>query len=256
MNKIKLLIADDEPLAHNVLDGYCQNIDFVEIVGNCYDGISTLNFLNKEAVDAVLLDIQMPDLTGLELLDTFQNNAPKVIFTTAYTEYAMKSFDYDQVVDYLHKPIRLSRFIKALERLKRILTLENEFNSNVSSAATSSTTPIHQAEEKTDASHSDYISLKDNKVIYRVAYNDILYIQSWGNYLKFFLRDQEVKIVRKTIKTVESELSSNHFLRIHKSYIVNINHVKAVDGNQIKFDDLQLPIGKSYLVNVKKRMEG
>ena len=130
MKKIKVLIVDDEPLAHKVLEGYCQNIEYVEIVGNSYDGISTLNFLNKEQVDVVLLDIQMPDLTGIELLDTLKNNAPKVIFTTAYTEYAMLSFDYDQVVDYLHKPIRITRFIKALERLKRVLLLEKEFNSN------------------------------------------------------------------------------------------------------------------------------
>jgi len=80
MTKIKLLIVDDEPLAHNILEGYCEKIDYVEIVGNCYDGISTLNFLNKEQVDAVLLDIQMPDITGLELLDSLKNNAPKIIF--------------------------------------------------------------------------------------------------------------------------------------------------------------------------------
>lgn len=246
MTKIKLLLVDDEPLAHKVLEGYCQNIDYVEIVGHCYDGISTLNFLNKEQVDVVLLDIQMPDLTGLELLDTLKNNAPKIIFTTAYTEYAMQSFDYDQVVDYLHKPIRLTRFIKALERLKRILLLEKEFNNN----------PVVQTEEKSDSKQTDFISLKDNKIIYRIPYADINYIQSWGNYLKFFLKDQNVKIVRKTIKMLESELSPKHFLRIHKSYIVNINHVKSIEGNQIKFNDIQLPIGKSYLVNVKKTIAG
>jgi len=244
MKKIKLLLVDDEPLAHKVLESYCQNIDYVEIVGHCYDGISTLNFLNKAPVDAVLLDIQMPDLTGLELLDTLKNNTPKIIFTTAYTEYAIQSFDYDQVVDYLHKPIRLTRFIKALERLKRVLLLEKEFNAN----------SIFQ--DQAISNQADFISLKDNKVIYRIPYAEISYIQSWGNYLKFFLRDQNIKIVRKTIKVLESELPSKHFLRIHKSYIVNINHVKAIEGRQIKFEDQQLPIGKSYLVNVKKAIIG
>jgi len=243
---IKVLIVDDEPLAHKVLEAYCQNIDYVQIVGHSYDGISTLNFLNKEQVDVVLLDIQMPDLTGLELLDTLKNNAPKVIFTTAYTQYAMQSFDYDQVVDYLHKPIRLTRFIKALERLKRILLLEREFNNN----------SIPQKEEQTTTTPADFISLKDNKIIYRIPYTDINYIQSWGNYLKFFLSDQNVKIVRKTIKIAESELSAQHFLRIHKSYIVNINRVKAIEGNHIKLEDQRLPIGKSYLVNVKKAILG
>ena len=158
MTKIKLLLVDDEPLAHKVLEGYCQKLDYVEIVGNCYEGISTLNFLNKEQVDAVLLDIQMPDITGLELLDSLKNNAPKIIFTTAYTEYAMQSFDYDQVVDYLHKPIRLTRFIKALERLKRVLLLEKEFNTNT----------LLQTEVKIESTPSDFISIKDNKIIYRI----------------------------------------------------------------------------------------
>lgn len=244
--KMKILIVDDEPIAHKVLEGYCQNLDYVEIVGHCYDGISTLNFLNKQQIDVVLLDIQMPDLTGLELLDTLKNNSPKVIFTTAYTEYALQSFDFDQVVDYLHKPIRLSRFIKALERVKRVLQLESDFGNK----------PMAELEDSSEKAETDFISIKDNKVIYRLSYKDIRYIQSWGNYLKFFVEDQSVKIVRKTIKALETELSAKHFLRIHKSYIVNINHVKAIEGNQIKFDDQHLPIGKSYLVNVKKAIAG
>jgi len=246
MTKINLLVVDDEPLAHKILEGYCDKIDYVDIIGNCYDGISTLNFLNKEKVDAVLLDIQMPDITGLELLDTLKNNAPKVIFTTAYTEYAIQGFDYDQVVDYLHKPIRLTRFIKALDRLKRVLDLEKKF---ISSSQT-------ESQESSVKNQADFISIKDNKTIYRISYADINYIQSWGNYLKFYLKDKNIKIVRKTIKVLESELPSNKFLRIHKSYIVNIDQVKAIEGNQIKFGDQYLPIGKSYLVNVKKTITG
>lgn len=246
MKKIKLLIVDDEPLAHKILEGYCEKIDHVEVIGNCYDGMSTLNFLNQNPVDAVLLDIQMPDITGIELLDTQMNNSPKVIFTTAYTEYAMQSFDYDQVVDYLHKPIRLTRFIKSLERLKKILTLENEFYAKNES----------QSETPSVSSQSNSISLKDNKVIYRISYSDIKYIQSWGNYLKFFLADKNIKIVRKTIKVIESELPSDQFLRIHKSYMVNINCISSIQGNQIKLENEQLPIGKSYLVNVKKTIIG
>ncbi len=244
MKMIKLLIVDDEPLAHHVLEGYCEKIDQVQIVGSCFDGISTLNFLNKNQVDAVLLDIQMPDITGIELLDTLKNKAPKIIFTTAYSKYAMQSFDYDQVVDYLHKPIRLTRFIRALERLRKVLRMEEEFRAE----------SIDRTPEQTLSNPSNFISLRDNKVVYRIPHANINYIQSWGNYLKFFLKDQNIKIARKTIKAVESELPPNQFLRIHKSYIVNINHVKAITGNQIKLDDLLLPIGKSYLVNVKKTL--
>jgi len=246
MTKIKLLIVDDEPLAHKVLEGYCDKIDHVEVIGNCFDGLSTLNFLNKEKVDAVLLDIQMPDITGLELLDTLKNNAPKIIFTTAYSEYALQGFDYDQVVDYLHKPIRLTRFIKALERLKKVLMLESKITEN----------PLPVSTEDTTLTSNDFISIKDNKVIYRISHSEINYIQSWGNYLKFHLKDQSIKIARKTIKVAESELPPNNFLRIHKSYIVNIDQIKAIEGSQVRIGDQHLPIGKSYLVSVKKIVSG
>ena len=242
MKPLEILIVDDEPLAHKVLEGYCDKIDFINVAGNCFDGISTLNFINKTKVDAILLDIQMPDITGLELLDSLKEKAPKIIFTTAYTEYAIQSFDYDQVVDYLHKPIRITRFIKAVERLKKILTLEREFEP----------TPKDKIIEDPEDKKSDYISLKDNKTVYRIGHSDIIYIQSWGNYLKVFLKDQKVKIVRKTIKNIEKELPSNQFIRIHKSYIVNADQIKALTGNHIKVMDQSLPIGKSYSLSVRK----
>lgn len=246
MKKIKLLLVDDEPLAHTILEDYCKKIDFIEIVGHCYDGFSTLNFLNKHEVDCILLDIQMPDITGLELLDSLKHHAPKVIFTTAYTEYAVMGFDYDQVVDYLHKPIRITRFIKALERLKKLLHLENEFKNQT-------VTPVP---EQTEIKETTFISLKDNKTVYRIPFNEIIYIQSWGNYLKFFLVNQEIKIVRKTIKNLEQELPTSLFQRIHKSYIVNIKQVKAIEGNQVITADQKLPIGKSYAIVAKKAITG
>ncbi len=246
MTKIKILIVDDEPLAHSVLEGYCKNIDYIDVVGNCYDGISALNFLNKNEVDAILLDIQMPDLTGLELLDSLKHHAPKIIFTTAFTEYAFKGFNYDQVVDYLHKPVRLTRFIKALERLKKLLMLEREHQNLV--AENSVETKIDQA--------PNFIILKDNKTAYRILMSDIIYIQSWGNYLKFFLTNDDIKIIRKTIKKLESELPEQLFTRIHKSYMVNIKYVAAIQGNQIIIGDQKIPIGKSYIVIAKKVIAG
>ncbi len=244
MNKLRVLIVDDEPLAHKVIEGYCEKIDYIEIAGNCYDGISTLNFLNKEMVDAILLDIQMPDITGIELLDSLKQDAPKVIFTTAYTEYAMISFDYDQVIDYLHKPIRITRFIKAIERLKKVLILENDFQQS----------SAQEAKEPVEKVQKDFITLKDNKTLHHVKLVDIRYIQSWGNYLKIFLANDDIKIVRKTIKVIEEELPQQSFIRIHKSYIVNINSIKSLIGNQIQISDQKLPIGKSYALMVKKRM--
>ncbi|MEM1325669.1 MAG: LytTR family DNA-binding domain-containing protein [Bacteroidota bacterium] len=241
MKNIRLLIVDDEPLAHKVLESYCNKIDFVEVVGNCYDGISTINFLNKQPVDALLLDIQMPDLTGLELLDSLKNDSPKVIFTTAYTNYALQGFDYDQVIDYLHKPIRITRFLKAIERLKKQLALEQSLRSEPIA-------PLPIIEQ------NEFISLKDKKTIYKIRLTDIQYIQSWGNYLKVFLDDGDVKMVRKTIKDMEAELPTSLFERIHKSYIVHRKKVRAIEGNQVKLDEMTLPIGKSYVMLVKERL--
>ena len=245
MKKIRLLIVDDEALAHTVLEGYCSKIDYVEVVGNCLDGISTINFLNENEVDALLLDIQMPDFTGIELLDSLKNQSPKVIFTTAYTEYAFQSFNYDQVVDYLHKPIRLTRFVKAMERLKKQLQLEQETPLQESSPSA----PTIQTSQKLT-----YLYLKDNKIIYKIAYEDIAYFQSWGNYLKVFLDNGDMKIYRKTIKQMVQELPQSDFMRIHKSYIVNLHKLKAVDGNQIMLQDLYLPIGRAYQMQVKQRI--
>jgi DNA-binding LytR/AlgR family response regulator len=238
MKKIRLLLADDEPLAHKVLMGYCRKIDFIEIIGNCYDGISSLNFLNRHQVDAILLDIQMPDLTGLELLDNLKLDGPKVILTTAHTEFAVQCFEYDQVVDYLHKPIRIDRFYKAVNRLKNLLELEQGA----------------LQKQLSFKNIPDAFSIRENKVVYKVRFNDVLYIQAWGNYLKVFLENGDVKMARKTIKEILQELPNQLFERIHKSYIVNHRKVIAIEGNQIFLHNVVLPIGKSYAMLVKERL--
>ena len=246
MNNIRVLIVDDEPLAHKVLENYCTKIDGLELVGSVYDGVSTINFLAKHSVDALLLDVQMPDLTGFELIEALQKKCPKVILTTAYTEFALDSFDYDQVVDYLHKPIRMSRFIKAIERLKRQLTLEQQFLSQSDQSVINPPASISQ----------EFISIKENKITYKIRLSDIEYVQSWGNYLKIFLSTDEMKLVRKTIKEIEQELADTHFERIHKSYLVNAQKVMSIEGNQLRLKDALIPIGKHYALMAKAKIIG
>ncbi|MEM7659859.1 MAG: LytTR family DNA-binding domain-containing protein [Bacteroidota bacterium] len=244
MRKLRLLLVDDEPLAHKVLEGYVQQIDFVEVVGNCYSGIDTINFLNKTPIDAMLLDIQMPDLTGLELLETLGQNGPKVIFTTAHTKFALQSFEYEQVIDYLHKPIRLSRFLKSLERLKKQLALEGGANPNPPA--------VSQKEETAQ----DFLSVRDNKVVYKIFFSDIQYIQAFGNYLKIFLDDGEMKIARKPIKEVEKTLPADDFVRIHKPYLVNTRKVLSLQGREVMLSIGKLPIGKSFLAKARDQIVG
>jgi DNA-binding LytR/AlgR family response regulator len=199
-------------------------------------------FLKEHAVDALLLDIQMPDITGIELLQTLLQ-PPKVIFTTAYTEYALQSFDFDHVIDYLNKPIRLPRFIKAMERLKIQLDLE-------SNAAEASSLVVNNQK----VGKLETLVVKEDKVTYRIPVLEIDYIQSWGNYVKIFTNNNQVRLARKTITDLEKELKTNGFERVHKSYLVNKQSVKAINGNQLILQDQMLPIGGAYRLLVKERL--
>lgn len=245
MNKLSLLIVDDEPLAHDVIKDYCAKIDFVEVAGSCYDGISTINFLHEHSIDALILDIQMPDLTGLELLDTLKEKSPKIIFTTAYTDYALQSFEYDQVVDYLHKPVRITRFIKAIDRLKHQLELEQKAMKNPATVSELGQNPSKSIE---------YIIAKQDKITFKIAVREIQYLQSWGNYLKVHLSKNEVKIIRKTLSEMDAALKESGFCRIHNSYMVNIEAVKGIDGNQVLIEDQRLPVSRAFRNSAMERL--
>lgn len=244
MNKLKILIIDDEPLAQQILEDYCAKIDYVEVTGKYFDALSALNHLHEHPVDALLLDIQMPDITGVELLDMLNSGAPKVLLTTASTEYAVKGFDYDNVVDYLHKPIKFSRFLKGIERLKKLISLEQDFFTRNYTASVEA-----QTGQQT-------LTIRDSKVAYKIEFDDIVFAQSWGNYLKIFLANDEMRLVRKTISELENELPADLFERIHKSYLVNIRKVKSIEGSQVRINGHNLPIGKSYLMSAKRRILG
>ncbi|PKV52834.1 LytTR family two component transcriptional regulator [Aquimarina sp. MAR_2010_214] len=228
-----ILIVDDEPYAHNLLESYCDKLDYVKIIGNCYNGIEALNEINKQPVDIILLDIQMPEISGIELLDTIQKEDIKVIMVTAYSDSAIETYNYDLVVDYLLKPIKFVRFVKALERVKKVIMLEKNETSQSFETNISST-------------NATCFCIKEGKTIHKITYESLLYIQSYGNYLKLFLIDGEMKIIRNTISKIDKELSVFEFCRIHKSYLVNLKHVSKIDGNRIQINDITLPLGSSY----------
>jgi len=237
---IKTLIVDDEPLAHKVLANYCDKIDYIKVVGNCFDGMSTINFLEKTHVDLILLDIQMPDLTGLQVLESLQKS-PKVIFTTAFSQYAIDSYNFEQVVDYLLKPVALPRFIKAIQKVRKNIELEKRVEND----------EIKESEIERISTH---IKLKDNGTLFRISLDEISHIQSWGNYIKLHLVNNDVKLFRMTFKQLQTLLPEKDFVRIHKSYIANIEHVRSLKKNQVVLEQTILPIGKSYSMMVKKIM--
>ncbi len=231
---MRCLIVDDEPLAHSVLLKYIEKLPDFEIVGNCYSAFEAVTFLKTREVDIMFLDIKMPDLTGFRLLKTL-NTKPHVILTTAYSEFALESYEY-AVTDYLLKPFSFDRFLTAINKIKHPGTSDPK-------------TGIDTGQSP----KRNYIFLKTEKLTYKVAFSEIMYIQSYGNYLKVFTQDQRIMIYEK-ISSFEKKLPAG-FIRIHKSYIIPIDKIDVIEGNQITIGSEKIPIGNFYKSNFLSRIK-
>ena len=218
---MKCLIVDDEPLAQEVIENYISRIPNLEIVKKCSDAIQAFEVMQKEKIDLIFLDIQMPVIDGLGFLKSVKN-IPSVIITTAFPQHALESYDFD-VTDYLLKPISFERFLKAVNKV-----LDKK---NVSATV---------AEQKTD-----FIFLKVDGKLVKVDYSDIMYIEGMKDYLKVFLKDK-FYVVHQTMKKFEESLPHQQFVRVHKSYIVSLPAVKTIIGNYIEVNDQHIPIGANY----------
>lgn len=256
---LRCLLVDDEPLAHRVLASYISGVDYLAIADSCYDGLSALNRLSAGDVDVAFLDIQMPDLSGLELLDALRQNAPLVVLTTAYTEYAVDSFGYDQVVDYLHKPIKLARFLQTAERLKaRAAVLPPgdvgapPLSVDPQDREGKAPQPATHAAAATSAAQT-HLRLQDDTTTHRLPLGEIFYLESYGNYVKAHTADK-VYVGRRTLKSAEAELAGAGFLRTHKRYLVNAARVRAVEGSVLLVGGERLPVGKAYAEVVRERL--
>jgi len=234
--KIKTLLIDDEPLALKVLESYIAKLDNIEIVGSFTNSVQAFSFLQHHKVDLLFLDIQMPALSGMDLLKTL-SNPPTVIITTAFREYAVESFEFD-VIDYLLKPISFERFLKAIQKYFKTKNL----NSTIST----------QSQETTE--NSDCIFVKENKKRVRLVLNHILYIESLKDYVRF--HTYEKKIVSKmSLSELEDILPNDRFIRVHRSYIVPFDKIKAYSANYLDLENSKIPIGNTYKHMVIKRLE-
>lgn len=249
---LNCLIADDEPLAHTLLENYIARLKTLSVVGHAYNAFEVLDFLGENPVDILFLDINMPDLTGLDMLKTL-SNPPMVILTTAYSEHSLEAFELG-VMDYLLKPIKFERFLKAINRIIEIKkpTLHSTATPSVSTAFS----PIENAEktEKTEKSHNDFIFIKDGTTNYKINFNDLLYIQAYGNFAKIHTTNQTI-LASITMKHLEDELPQNVFTRVHKSYIVNIQKVSKIEGNTLFIDKMTIPIGAVYKLALDKKIK-
>ena len=230
--KTKCLIVDDEPLAVEIIESYLHKLDNMEVVGKCNNAIKAFEVLQKEQVDLLFLDIQMPKLTGIDFLKTLKN-PPKVVLTTAYREYALESYELD-VVDYLLKPISFERFFKAVSKVYR---QENE-GSNV-----------FREKENFTTEEEPYLYLKADKKMVKVMLKDILYIESLKDYVRVKTPSKDV-ITHQTISYFEEKLSEDAFLRIHRSFIVPIGKIETFSASAVEVPGKELPIGRIYKNNV------
>ena len=241
MKKINCLIVDDEELARNLIENYIKRLQHLNIVGKCANPFEAMQVLQEQEVDLIFLDIQMPDLTGIEFLKTLPHK-PLVIFTTAYKEYAMEGFELD-VVDYLLKPFRFERFLQAINKAGKLLKSDNKKIDNNTSTHIA---PI-------EAKQNDYILVKSEFKVFRIFYRDILYIESMKEYVAYHTAAGRT-LSLGSLKKLEQELPAELFMRIHKSFIANIGCITTLEGNMVHLGKQKLPIGSSYKAEVMKRV--
>lgn len=232
--KIRCLAVDDEPPALDVLKKYISSVQALELVGTCCDAVEALNFIQQDSVDLIFLDIQMPQILGTDFLRTLKK-PPKVIFTTAFRKFAVEGFELD-AVDYLLKPISFERFLKAVNK--------------VMDASLNGTLNVDKEPQYQNA-NDQHIYLRSDRKMIKVAFADIVYIQSLKDYIKVVATSGTV-ITKQAISSIEETLPKNMFIRIHRSFIVALNKIQSYSNELIWLDKAELPISRMYRHEVEK----
>lgn len=227
---MRCLIVDDERLACELIAEYISKIPELELIGVKNNAIAAKSVLEQQPVDILFLDIQMPDLTGLELLRILKK-PPAVILTTAYSEYAVESYELD-VVDYLVKPFEFERFFKAVSKAIDKIKKDKPDEDFQKIPMLSSPVP-----------NKEFFFIKADAKIYKVNYEDILYIESLREYVRLHTSNQRI-VSRLSLSKLEDMLPSQTFVRIHRTYIINIQHIKNIEGNMVRIGDKSLPVSK------------
>lgn len=229
--KYKVLIVDDEEPARDLLKTYAEKIDEVEIVAVLNNALDAKRVINNEAIDILLSDIQMDDLTGIDLVKTLKN-PPITIFTTAYSEYALEGFDLD-VADYLVKPISFQRFCKSIDKAIELIQYQHFIKDQ----------SIKSASSIPEKKPSSYFFVKTNRKMVKVTYEEILFVESYGEYVKIYTQNDVILALQKT-SFMEEMLPSEDFIRIHRSNIINVNHISEIDGNTVVIEQHRLTVSK------------
>ncbi|KKB54373.1 MAG: LytR/AlgR family response regulator transcription factor [Parabacteroides gordonii] len=225
--KIKCIITDDEPVAREGLQSYVEKVDFLALTGVCEDAIQLNTLLKTEQPDLLFLDIEMPYLSGLDLLATL-SNPPKVIITSAYEQYALKGYELD-VTDYLLKPISFERFLKAVNKVHDLL------------------------QKETAPAAEEFLFVKSDKQMKKVFLKDILFIEGLENYICIYTASDKI-LVHSTMKNIYNSLPESDFIQTHRSFIVNIHHVSLIEGNILNIAGHEIPVARNYRETVFARI--
>ncbi len=240
---MKCVIIDDEPLALGIIKSYCEELGNLEVAGVFTNALESIDILQKEAVDLVFLDIEMPQISGIEFVKSLEK-MPLFIFTTAYPQYAIEGFELN-AIDYLVKPIPFARFVKAINRAKEL----HEFRSSAGPGKDYVTSASGTASPE-----SQFIFVKSDYDNVKIKLDSIKYIQGLKDYLKIHTYTSKPILTLMSFKDIEDKLPSSYFFRVHRSFVVNVNNIDAIQRSKILIDDVRIPIGESYKTRFLKRI--
>lgn len=232
---IHCLIVDDEPMAREILENHLQKLDGIKVIGTCKNAIDAFNIINSNKINLIFLDINMPEISGLSFAKSI-NKDIKIIFTTAYREYAIDGFDL-KAVDYLLKPISFDRLLQAVNKyLEERIPLNSDIK------------------EELTIEKNDFVFVRSDRKMVKINFSDIFYIESLGDYLKIHLLDSIV-ITRETISSIEAKLPKNDFSRTHRSFIISVRHIQSFTNEYIEINEQAIPISRGYKTSVLKKLE-
>ena len=235
--KISCIAIDDEPLAVKKISAYIQKTSFLELVAECRSAFEAMEILNNRAIQLLFIDINMPDLSGLEFVKSLTDK-PYIVFTTAYSEYAVEGFQVD-AADYLLKPVNYSSFPKAANKVKNLIDL----NTN--------------SQKESIRATASHLFVKSDYKLIRIELDDIRYIESQHEYIKIHLVNNKPVMTQLSMKSIEEQLPSDRFMRVHRSFIVNLKRVSVVERNRIVFDGkVYIPVSEQYKENFQAYLDG
>lgn len=234
---INCVIIDDEFLAREYIKAYVEKLPFLNLLGDFNSPLKAIDLIKSGKVDLLFLDIQMPDITGLDFIKTL-DNPPNIIITTAYKEFAVDAYELS-VIDYILKPFSFERFLKATNKV--LEKIEHESN------------PVQRTyTNQTETSlHENYLIIRADRKHYKINYEDLIYIEGQKAYVTFHTKSKKITALA-SLKDLDEKLPENDFVRIHKSFIVSVKNIESLEGNILEVNGLHLPVGKSYKNNVEK----